>query len=113
MHDNEYEYSLAFPDSELNFSVGAKNVSNKTNLHISSLLDLDIEIDQNNTEKFKTKIQYGSEKILDGWFYNQYIKSYDINDIVHNIVPGYLESYFEIAKPKEYLFYLHTIGYLL
>ena len=111
--DHDYEYSLAFPDSELNFSVGAKNISNKTILNMSSFLDLDMEIDQNNTEKFKTKLQYGSEKILDGWFYNQYVKSYDINDIVHNTVPGYLKSYFEIAKPKEYLFYLHTIGYLL
>ena len=104
--DDGYEYKVTLPDTDLKFSGSVKNESDKTIIHLSSILTLDMEIDPNNTERFKTKLRWGYEKIFDGWFYDIFGYSKQIINIVHKMIPDYLKPYLDMARSKEWHSYL-------
>ena len=113
--DDGYDFNMTFPDADEDlFTMSVRNRSEKTLLHVSTISSrVEIQKDQNNTEKFKTKAHFASEKVLDGWFYDLFGFSKNLDDILLNVIPSYLESYFRIARSKEWHTYIYTIGQLV
>ena len=88
-----------------------RNSSEKTNITLSCpMASLDLEINKNDTDRFKVKLECGYEKIFDGWFYDYlgYLKNMD-----DKLIRSYLKNYFEISKAKEWYSYIYTIGQLI
>ena len=112
IEDDGYDYNMTFPDAgEDLLAMSVRNKSQKALLSVSTFSSkVEIQNDQNNSEKFKTKLYFGSEKILDGWFYDVFGFSKNLDDILLNVIPSYLESYFKIARAKEWHTYIYTIG---
>ena len=112
LKDDGYDYNMTFPDGDEDlFTMSVRNKSENTLLHVSTFSSrVEIQNDQNNSEKFMTKAYFGSEKVLDGWLYDVFGFSKNRDDILLNVIPSYLESYSKITRAKEWHTYIYTIG---
>ena len=74
------------------------------------IVSMKMEMDDEEDEKFKAKLQKGTQKIFDGWFYdlNGY-KSF-MKTMLKQILPSHMSRYMEMARDKEYRLYHNIIG---
>ena len=58
----------------------------------STLTSLDMEIDESQTQRYKSKLIVGNDKIFDAWFYDAFRTNRNIKDLVNTRIPHYLNQ---------------------
>jgi hypothetical protein len=128
MKNDGYQHSLMLSDGYEGYEV-ACNVNytdtNKTEFEVGvseitlqdapfsddarPIVSMKMEMDDEDVEKFKAKLQKGAQKIFDGWFYdlNGY-KSF-MKTMLKQILPSHMARYMEMARDKEYRVYHNII----
>ena len=68
------------------------------------------KMDDEEDEKFKAKLQKGTQKIFDGWFYDLNGYKPFMKTMLKQILPSHMSRYMEMARDKEYRLYHNMIG---
>ena len=125
MKNYGYNYDIkafeSYTENEIPYFTFSGDVRNSsgTNITLSSpMASLDFAMNENwerygVIERYKVKMEWGYEKIFDGWFYDYLGVSKKMDDVANKIMPSYLKRYFDMSKAKEWQAYIYTIGQLL
>ena len=74
------------------------------------IVSMKMEMDDEDDEKFKARLQKGTQKIFDGWFYDLNGYKRFMKTMVKQILPSHMSKYMEMAREKEYRLYHNIIG---
>ena len=74
------------------------------------IVSMKMEMDDKDDEKFKAKLQKGTQKIFDGWFYDLNGYKPFMKTMLKQILPSHMSRYMEMARDKEYRLYHNIIG---
>ena len=119
--NDQYQINKTYFDGSrngLSFSATVQNDRTKTSIHLSSehfrsypfgnpgydvqyrgsyaphgsVASFDMEIRNNQTEKYKAKLILGNHKIFDAWFYDALGMNRNVKDLVNTRIPSYLNQ---------------------